>query len=331
MQNKRRILLVVYDGCELLDLAGPSSVFAAANTLSGRRLYDVLVLADGGGAVQTGSGIPIVARSCREVRVGARDTVLVVGAEAAPLRTASRNDTLLHWLANHTTRAERLGSVCTGTFMLAAAGVLHGRRVATHWSACDQLARRFPDVVVDRDAIYVADGRVWTSAGVSTGIDLALTMLRADHGAELMAAVARHLVVYAHRYGGQSQYSRALEAQAAAGGDFSALVAWLLEHLDQPLTLADMAQQAEMSPRTLLRRFERAMHSSPSRFLDALRMDEARRLLERGDTVKHVTRAVGYRSEAAFRTAFSERFGMTPSHYAALHTVRDADGLNVAL
>ena len=226
---------------------------------------------------------------------------------------------LLNWLSSRTRRAERLGSICTGTFVLAAAGVLPGRRVTTHWAACDQLAARFPDLTVDRDAIYVSDGRVWTSAGVSTGIDLALTLLGADHGVELMAAVARHLVVYAHRYGGQSQFSRALEAQVAAGGNFSALVAWMLERLDQPLTLADMAQQAHTSVRTLLRRFERAMHISPSRFLDALRMDEARRLLERGDTVKHVTRAVGYRSEAAFRSSFTHRFALTPSRYAALH------------
>lgn len=325
MRPIRRILLIVYDGCELLDLAGPSSVFAAANTLSGRALYEVHALGETAGVVQTGVGIPIIARNRGNVRVGARDTVLVLGAEAAPLRAACRDAALLKWLATRARHAERLGSVCTGTFVLAAAGVLGGRRVTTHWAACDELATRFPDLIVDRDAISVSDDGVWTSAGVTTGIDLALSMLRADHGAELMAAVARHLVVYAHRYGGQSQFSRALEAQVAAGGDFSALVAFMLERLDQPLTLDDMAEHVHMSPRTLLRRFERAMQCSPSRFLDALRMDEARRLLEHGDSVKHITRVIGYRSEAAFRTAFTQRFGMTPSHYAALHAVPNAD------
>lgn len=323
--SRRRILFVIYDGVELLDLAGPSSVFTAANTLRGEPLYEMVVLAATAGAIRTSAGITVEARDCHDVRVGARDTVIVLGAEEAPLKAACRHSGLLHWLASCTGRADRLGSVCTGTFVLAAAGVVKGQRVATHWAACHQLATRFPDLMVDHEAIYVADGRVWTSAGVSTGIDLALTMLRADHGAELMAAVARHLVVYAHRYGGQSQYSRALEAQAASGGGFGALVAWMLEHLDQPVTLEDMAEQARMSPRTLLRRFADAMHCSPARFLDALRMDEARRLLERGDTVKHVTRAVGYRSEAAFRTSFTRRVGVPPSHYAALHAARATD------
>lgn len=322
---ERRILFLVYDGAELLDLAGPCSVFTAANTLGGKPLYEMLVLAATAGAIRTSAGITVEARDFHGVHVGASDTVIVLGAEKAPLEAACRNTALLQWLANHTGSADRFGSVCTGTFVLAAAGILSGRRVATHWAACHQLATRFPDLIVDHKAIYVADGRVWTSAGVSTGIDLALTLLRADHGAELMAAVARHLVVYAHRYGGQSQYSRALEAQAAVGEGFGALVAWMLEQLDQPITLEDMAEQVQMSPRTLLRRFSKAMHCSPAKFLDALRMDAARRLLERGDTVKHVSRAVGYRSEAAFRTSFTRRVGVPPSHYAALHAARETD------
>jgi transcriptional regulator GlxA family with amidase domain len=313
---RRRVILLVYDGFELLDLSGPASVFGGATHELGDA-YRVVVVSPNGGEVMSTSRVTVGSGSLRSVRVGARDTLLVVGGPEPALVKMAADVATLRWLEASAQRAERFGSVCSGTFILAAANLLDGRRAATHWGGCDRLAQLYPNLSVDPEALYVRDGRVWTSAGVTTGIDMALAMVEADHGAELTKRVARLLVVSVHRPGHQSQFSASLEAQKAKGGDFSDLIAWIDAHLSDRITVGALAERVHMSERTFHRRFKAAVGVTPSRWVERAKMEEARRLLEEGERVKQVAASVGFSSQAAFRTAFEGRFGLAPSVYRA--------------
>lgn len=314
----RRVLFVVYDGFELLDMAGPASVFTTANALAGRKLYEVLTVAPGSSAVSSG-GVAVVTKPIDRLRITARDTVLVMGAYAAPLGLAMGDAALGALLTQAENKAERYGSVCTGAFVLAARGFLDGKRATTHWAGCEPFRRRFGAVRLEANALYVEDGRIWTSAGVTTGVDMALAMVAKDHGAALMGEVAKYLVVYAHRPGHQSQFSGVVGAQTAGAGAFHALIAWMGERLSTQIAIRDMAAQVGMSERTFLRKFTAAVGVSPSKCLETLRLDRARLALELGEPVKQVAASVGFRSEAAFRALFAARTGVTPSHYARMH------------
>lgn len=314
--TRRRILFLVYDGFELLDMAGPATVFTAANELAGRPLYEVLTVAPTEGAV---SGIGVTASPISTIRLAQDDTLLVMGAAAGPLRLAMRNPEIIALLTQASREAERFGSVCTGTFILASAGLLAGRTVATHWAGCDQFRRRYPTVNLEPNALYVTDSTLWTSAGVTTGIDMALAILARDHGAALMGRVAKYLVVYAHRPGHQSQFSGVIDAQTQRDGEFARLITWLRENIDQPIPVAAMAARAGMSERTFCRRFAAAVGTTPAKFMETLRLDAARLALEAGDPVKLVAARVAFRSEAAFRSVFTKKTGVSPSHYARMH------------
>lgn len=320
MRRTRRIIFLVYDGFELLDLSGPAAVFSTAAELAGEDLYRVVVAGLRAGSAASGCGVAIATQAMGCLAVGRGDTVLVVGAYEAKLRAALRNPVLLSAIAAACAPAERFGSVCSGTFLLGAAGLLDRKRVATHWSACRRLAAVHARTAVEADALYVNDGRLWTSAGVTTGIDMALAMLERDHGHELTASVARQLVVYAHRPGHQSQFSAVLDAQGAAAGSFSSLIAWLERHIGDAVGVPDMAREAGMSERTFHRKFTQALGITPSRFLDGLRLGHARAHLESGLPVKAAAARVGFASESAFRSAFRAQFGVTPGHHARMHT-----------
>jgi len=315
----RRVIFLIYEGFELLDLSGPSSVFSNANTACGRAEYEVVVVAPEAGEVRSAAGPTVLARALSSVRPMGRDTVLAVGGDRPALERALPNEAIGAWLRRGAKTAGRFGSVCTGTFLLAQAGLLDGRRAATHWAACRKLTKHFDQVSVEPDALYVVDGPVWTSAGASTGIDMALAMVRTDLGAKVMRQVAQQLVVYAHRPGNQSQFSALLDAQSAAGDPFSDVVAWVDAHLEQPIRVGDMARQAGMSERTFYRRFTDVMGISPSKFLERTRLDRARQLLESGAPVKSVAGAVGYRSDQGFRAAFIGRFDVSPSMHRRMH------------
>lgn len=315
MTKSRRIVFLAYDGFELLDLSGPSAVFSTANILSRKQLYDTSVASPHGGRVAASCGVGVDTVPCAGLRFRAGDTVLAMGAYAGPLGEAMASRTLLSALKRAAKSSERYGSVCAGTFLLGEAGLLSGRRAVTHWRGCAILAQRHPDAVVDADALYVVDGRLWTSAGVATAIDMALCMLERDHGARLMGMVARQLVVYAHRPGHQSQFSALLEAQSAADGVFSETIAWLERNAEKPLKVADMAAKARMSERTFHRRFVEATGVGPAKYFERLRLETAKRYLEAGQPPKAVAARVGYASESAFRTAFSTCFGVTPAHH----------------
>ncbi|MEM1230157.1 MAG: helix-turn-helix domain-containing protein [Pseudomonadota bacterium] len=326
----QRICFLVYPGFELLDYAGPMSVFASANRLrdesdgESRPLYELVTLSAQGGLVASGAGVAVTTAAATDYRPQLRDTLLVVGAAASPLTAAVADATLTGLLAAHGPQVARWGAICSGAFVLAATGLLAGRRVATHWLGCERLAREHPELTVDDRALYVVDGTLWTSAGVSTGIDMALAMVREDAGAALGLAVARRLVLYAHRPGYQSQFSDLLRQQSQLPGDFGELLVWLEANLHHPIRVADMAAQVAQSERTFARRFAAALGLPPARYLETLRLERARALLAEGARVKQAAHAVGFRSEAAFRTAFEAHFGVTPSMARQVHAVAAA-------
>jgi transcriptional regulator GlxA family with amidase domain len=209
-----------------------------------------------------------------------------------------------------------VASVCSGAFILAAAGLLDGRRATTHWSGCDLLARLFPAVTVERDPIFVRDGNVWTSAGITAGIDLALALVEADHGRELALDVSRWLVMFVQRPGGQSQFSAQLAAQVAERDPLRDLQAWIGEHPDAELTVEALADRVAMSPRHFARVFREEVGETPARYVEAVRVEAARRLLERtGRSVDDVASACGFGTAETLQRAFRRRLGVSPGAY----------------
>ena len=309
-----RLTIVAYQGCQLLDVTGPAAVFGAANEGRGQPFYDVQIVSPDGGAVVTNSGVALQSR-----RIGGQpDTVLVAGGSLG-LKDAMARPDLRRWLRRVAPKARRYGSVCTGAFVLAAAGLLDGKRVATHWSSCQRLAERFTALEVDADSLYVVDGKVWTSAGVTTGIDMALALVEADLGAALANLIARHFVLYARRPGYQSQFSPLLQAQTAAETPFVELIDWMQAHLDQPLDVPALAARAGLSERSFYRKFTEATGKTPAHFVESLRVDAARTLLTQGLPLKAIAGKVGLRSSARLGQAFERRFGMAPTLFREMH------------
>lgn len=319
MMKAHRILFLVYDGFELLDASGPAAVFSAANLLCGEVLYETELISPEGGHVVSGSGISVLTTPLNQVSVSGSCTLLVMGAVGSSLRLAMADKVITGWLVKASLASIRYGSVCTGAFILAEAGLLDGKRAATHWEGCKRLAQYYPSVKVEPDALYIVDEKVWTSAGATTGIDMALAMLEKDFKAPLAGQVAKRLVVYMHRPGNQSQFSSVLDAQITAGDRFSELIGWIHGQLDQPIRVEDMARQVSMSERTFYRKFTSHFGITPSKFLERARMEKARMLLEAKMPVKVVASAVGFRSEAGFRSAFCSQFAISPSIHALMH------------
>src|SRR6059058_1741583 len=261
-RRTRRIVFVAAPGTEILDLVGPLQVFARAAEMFGKQnpgsppIYSVEVIsASSQRSLVTNCGVRITAhKTFREVR-GKIDTILVAGGNA--IEQDEINTDVVRWLKKISGRVRRIGSVCTGAMLLARAGLLDGRRATTHWNWCEVLVRRAPRAEVDPDPIFVRDENVYTSAGVTAGMDLALALVEEDHGSRLALQVARNLVLYLRRPGGQSQFSAALSLQATDRKPLRELEAWVLEHLDKPLTVPDLAQHLAMSPRNFARVFTR--------------------------------------------------------------------------
>jgi transcriptional regulator GlxA family with amidase domain len=314
MTKPHRVFILAYEGCQLLDVTGPAAVFGAANEASGRSVYDLQIVSPDGGAVASNAGVAI---HCRRIG-GQPDTLLVAGGSLG-LRTMMARHDVRRWLRKAAPKALRYGSVCTGAFVLAAAGLLDGKRVATHWASCDRLADRFPALTVDADSLYVVDGKVWTSAGVTTGIDMALALVEADLGAATANLIARHFVLYARRPGYQSQFSPLLQAQTAAEAPFATLIDWMQAHLDQPLDVPALAAQAGLAERSFYRKFTEATGKTPAHFVEGLRLDAARTLLAQGLPMKAIAGKVGLSSPARLGHAFERRFGMAPSLFREMH------------
>ena len=317
------VAFIVYRGFELLDLSGAASVFNGANRALRQQgkpaFYKVVVASAEGGAVESSGGVALETRPIAELRSGQADTVLIVGAEREPLLQAVADPALRAALPRLAGEAERFGSVCTGGFVLAALGLLDGRRIATHWDSCKPLAKAFPKVTVDPDALYVVDGRLWTSAGVTTGIDMALAMVARDLDATIAGEVAKRLVLYARRPGYQSQFSPVLQAQVKGDSPFADLIGWIQSNLDAPLDVPSLADRAGLSERTFHRRFVAATGQTPARFVETARLDAARMLLSRGLSLKMVAAKVGLSPASRLSDAFERRFGVAPRLFRDMH------------
>jgi len=312
----KRVVLVGYDGAEALDLFGPADVFSEAGERLGAPAYELIFAAAGGGPMALTCGASVAARDLATIRPRAADTVLVAGGADRSVAQAASNPALLRWLRRAAPIVSRIGSVCDGAFVVAAAGILAGRRAATHWSSCERLARLHPEIEVDREAIYVRIGGVWTSAGVTTGIDMALAMVEEDHGRQLADRVAAHLVLYARRLGFQSQFSDALVAQVSASDPLGPLVAWVRENLRGSLDAPRLARKAGMSVRSLQRHCLRVLDTTPAKLVEKLRVEQARTLLSTTQLgTKTIASRCGFGSSPRMARAFERALGVSPRAY----------------
>ena len=310
----RRIVVVAFDGVQALDVVGPVEVFTRGGELAGER-YAVEVVGPEAGAIVTSSGMTwTVGRALRSIR-GPVDTIVVAGGDGTAAAMADRS--LVAAIGRVGGRARRVTSVCTGAFLLAEAGFLSGRRATTHWDSCAALARRYPDIDVDPEPIFVRDGHIATSAGVTAGMDLALALVEEDHGREVALATARRLVMYVQRPGGQAQFSAPLRAQSAAGREpLRDLQRWVIAHPGADCSVEALATRAAMSPRHFARTFTREVGSTPARWVEEVRVEAARLLLETTDrTVDAVAAATGFGTAETMRRAFLRRLHVAPTDY----------------
>lgn len=316
----RRVVIVGFDEVQILDVAGPTQVFAAASQETRRTAYEIVFASSDGGAIRTSSGLVLHSVPLAGIDPRTIEILLVAGGEKQALRGAIADRALMDWLEPATRKAKRVCSVCTGAFVLAATGVLDRRRVATHWQACRALARLHPAISVDDDALYVKDGRIWTSAGVTAGIDMSLALVERDLGKAVAMRIAKRLVLYARRPGTQAQFSALLEAQSKVQGPLAEITDWMAQHFAHPQTVEALAERAAMSPRSFHRKFVAATSETPAKFLEKLRLDAACQLLsEPRATLKVVAARSGFGTAARLAQVFERRFGLTPGAYRRLH------------
>jgi transcriptional regulator GlxA family with amidase domain len=310
----RPVVLVLFPGLQGLDLMGPGEVFGTANRLSGRSEYRLVVAAVEAGPVATASGIGVVADTALADVRGPVDTLMVVGGEGT--YEAVGDDELVAQVRRLAGRARRVTSVCSGAFVLAQAGLLEGRRATTHWSACDLLAQAFPGVTVEADPIFVRDGHVTTSAGVTAGMDMALALVEEDLGRDLALAVARQLVMFLRRPANQSQFSAQLAAQLAERDGLRDAQRHVLDHPDQDCSVAALARVALMSERHFARCFTEEVGVTPARYVERVRVETARRLLEETDQgVEAVAVLAGFGTAETMRRTFLRVLRTNPSDY----------------
>lgn len=319
MNKIKRIFFITFPGASLLDFIGPSSVFAAVNEFeSPHQMYDIQCLSTSGGLIEHHNGIQLLTKPLTTVRFNATDTVLVTGAPKVPLANARCDQVLKDAVLSARERCCRFGSICTGALILADSGVLDDAQSCTHWASQGELQKTAPRSNINLDALFTVDGNLWMSAGVTTGIDMALAMVEQDMGKVMKSKVARHLLVYAQRSGHQTQFSDVLLTQTQRDTRYSNLIEWLRENLHSSIKVEDMANFMSMSPRSFHRHFVKEFTQSPSSFLRTLRLDKAQLLLESGKPVELVAGEVGFASVSAFRSAFKDYVGISPRQYAGM-------------
>lgn len=310
----RHIEILVFDNTQLLDVSGPLQVFTSANDVAMKngqpQPYDAIVVA-AKTQTRTSSGLVLMTAPLSDSD-DALDTLIVAGGWG--VNKACENDELVEWVRSRSVIARRTASVCSGAFLLAEAGLLDGRRAATHWRRCEEFAERFPQVKLEPDPIFVQDGEIWSSAGVTAGIDLALALVEADLGRRLALSVARELVVFLKRPGGQAQFSSALRLQQS-DERFDRLHAWIMDNLRRDLSLPVLAEQANMSARSFSRHYLKGTGRTPARAVEEIRIETVRRLLEEGLTVHQARMRCGFSSEETMRRNFMRKFGTTPQAF----------------
>ena len=307
------VAVVTFPSAQILDVTGPLEVFSSASRLVPGAEYRTQVVSSTGGQVLASSGLLFGTTALRDVAESV-DTLVVAGGR--DMEEACADEELVGHVRRLAGGARRITSVCSGAFVLAAGGLLDGRRATTHWAECQQLATEYPQVSVDDDAIYVRDGDVWTSAGVTAGIDLALAMVADDHGARAAAALARHLVVYLRRSGGQAQFSTMLAAQAAECEPVREVLAWLPDHLTDDLSVPALARRVHLSERQFSRVFKAEVDVTPSEHVQKLRMEAACRLLETtSHAIDHISRTCGFGAPETMNRAFRHWLNTTPGDH----------------
>lgn len=310
-----RVVLLAYEGMNLLDLSGPLQVFATANRLSDVPRYQLQVASARGANITTSAGLPLATQALHEIATGAPlHTLLCPGGSIGAEFLAE--PALVQWIRAHQASAQRVCSVCTGAFFLAQAGVLDGLRVTTHWDWAHRLQQAYPAITVDPEPIFIRQGRVWTSAGVTAGIDLALALVEQDYGHALAIAVARQLVMFIKRPGGQSQFSAPLASQTRGSERFAALHGWIADNLAADLRVDNLARQANMSPRSFARAYVADQGRTPARTVELMRLEAARRALEQTALpLKRIASEAGYGEEQNLRRVFQRQLGVNPVDY----------------
>ncbi|MCG8414421.1 MAG: DJ-1/PfpI family protein [Pseudomonadales bacterium] len=318
MAKSERVIFLTFPDAELLDLAGPVSVFSLASDIESNANYECIVASADGGLVNHSAGISLDSCDLASLNLRKSDSVFAVGGRMEAINSAAESKVFLDFLRKAASKAKRIGSICSGTFLLGEAGLLRSKQVVTHWLGTDELGSRFEGSIVNPDALYVNDGKLWTSAGVTSGIDMALAIVELDHGPVLRSRIAKLLVVYSHRPGNQAQFSELLVAQTRIDQDFKGLVKWILKNLSKPPSAEQMAEFVGMSTRSFYRKFTDLMGVTPGKFVEKIRLDRARQLLASGKPSKSVAAEVGFKSDSAFRKAFKFVYGVTPGQYAAM-------------
>ncbi len=315
-QFSHRVALTIFDGFQLLDTAGPASVYGAANDALGRSAYEVVTVSHKGGAVRASCGLAVESCAIATLDPTTFDSVFLTGGEEAGLRAAIADDPLRAWTTAAIPTTQRYGSVCSGSVILAAWDLIGARKFATHWVAVTEVQRRWPSLALDPEAIYVTDGPLWTSAGVTTGIDMTLAIVEADHGAALSRSIAQRLVLSARRPGWQSQFSPMLAVQ---GGRYGDLIGWIGANIAQPLPVENLAERAGESLRSFHRNFTAATGSTPAQFITRNRIDRARALIVEGAALKQVAAQTGFAGVAQLSAAFTKVVGMTANEWRVVH------------
>lgn len=320
MPKPHIVAVPIYSRLQSLDAVGPAQVFGSANQALRREAYRIKFVAAEPGAVATSAGFALHADALRTVPPKSVGTLICPGGEEEPIRAALHDKVLMRWINDAARAAERACSVCSGAFLLASTGILGGRNAATHWSSTSELQRLFPDIKVDAESIYVTDGKCWTSAGVTTGIDMALAIVEEDHGRDVAMEIARRLVVYMRRPGHQTQFSAALNAQDVKDDKLANLATWVETNLTKRLDVETLAARAAMSPRSFHRHMQTELNVSPAKFVESIRLDAARRWLDEGKLdLATVAARAGFSGPDHLIRAFNRRFGVTPAAYRQIH------------
>jgi transcriptional regulator GlxA family with amidase domain len=343
-RQPRQVIFAAFDGMRVLDLAGPLDVFALTNVMHGSGAgasYGLRIVSERGGLLKTSSGLVISTEPLSSLNDVEIDTLIVSGGalalrqdsnSAAVAEWLETQNVLVAWIAERGPDMRRVCSVCTGTFLLAAARQLTGRTATTHWAAAKLLTDSFPGVRVEADRIFVRDGPVWTSGGVTAGIDLALALIEDDFGNEIALKTARAMVMFVKRPGGQSQFSMPLAAQVSDHGNFAALHIWMSEHLAERLSTEQLAQQVGMGRRTFMRSYAAATGHTPGRTIEAMRLDAGRAALEgTSKSLKQIARETGFGDADRMRRVFQRRLEVSPTDYRGRFSSHATTGAKIEI
>ena len=312
------MLFLAFPDVGLLDMTGPQTAFWSASCCMQKQGYPGYVLQTvslEGGIIQTAEGMAIQTTALAEFADVEIHTIIVPGSPFI-VDVLGKSANLVEWLSRTAAVANRTAAVCTGTFLLAEANLLRGKRAVTHWAFCDLLKERFPTVEIDRDAIFIQEDTVWTSAGVTAGIDLSLALIEEDCGRDVAMHVARELVVFLKRPGGQAQFSKLLQLQEQDGSAFDDLHLWIMDNLDKSLTVEMLAQRVNMSPRNFSRMYKQEAGRTPAKAVEILRLEAARRLLEDSElNIDQIARMCGFGDEERMRITFQRNLAISPRDY----------------